>query len=173
MGCVDFPRFEKYNRGMQSAGKSEAKERFLRFLGAKGLRVTAQRRAIVDTVFATEEHFTAEQLLGWARARDQSVSRATVYRTLPLLTESGYVREVDLGQDQKRYDTNYIDRPHHGHLICEECARVVEFENDKLEQLQRELGRQLGFRIKSLRLQITGSCKEFKKFGVCNKGCGR
>ncbi|MDC0144391.1 transcriptional repressor, partial [Verrucomicrobia bacterium] len=61
------------------------------FLEQKNLRITAQRRAIVDTVFGTDQHFTAEQLLEWARERDKSVSRATVYRTLPLLTESGLV----------------------------------------------------------------------------------
>ena len=58
------------------------------FLEKKNLRVTDQRRVIIDTVFSTEEHFTAEQLLEWAREKDRSVSRATVYRTLPLLTES-------------------------------------------------------------------------------------
>ena len=154
---------------MLSAGRVEAKRQFVRFLGGKGLRVTTQRRVIIDIVFEADQHFTAEQLLAWARARDKSVSRATVYRTLPLLTESGCVREVDFGKDQTWYDSNYADRPHHGHLICEECARVVEFESDKLQKLQHEIGRQLGFKIKSLRLQITGSCQEFQKFGVCTK----
>ena len=82
---------------MPAAGKQAAKQKFLRFLEGKKLRITAQRQAIVETVFGTEEHFSAEQLLAWAREKDASVSRATVYRTLPLLTESGLVREMDFG----------------------------------------------------------------------------
>ena len=74
------------------------------FLAGRQLRVTAQRQAIIDTVFSTEEHFTADQLLEWSQQRDRSVSRATVYRTLPLLTESGLVRELDFGRDHKVYD---------------------------------------------------------------------
>jgi hypothetical protein len=73
---------------MAAIGKQAAKQRFMEFLGQKNLRLTSQRQAIIDTVFGTEEHFTAEQLLDWSRRRDKSVSRATVYRTLPLLTES-------------------------------------------------------------------------------------
>ena len=91
---------------MPSAGKSAAKAKFIEFLGSKKLRLTSQRQAIIDTVFNTAEHFTAEQLLDWARQRDRSVSRATVYRTLPLLTESGFVREMDFGKDYKFYDPN-------------------------------------------------------------------
>src|SRR5678815_2378112 len=101
---------------MPSAGKAVAKEKFLRFLASRSLRLTAQRQAIIDTVFDTEEHFTAEQLLGWSQERDQSISRATVYRTLPLLTESGLVREMDFGKDHKFYDPNYADHPNHSHI---------------------------------------------------------
>ena len=98
-----------------------AKKKFTAFLRRKNLRVTAQRRAIIDSAFETEEHFTAEQLLEWSRRRDKSVSRATVYRTLPLLTQSGLVREMDFGRDHKYYDPNYADHPDHSHIICQEC----------------------------------------------------
>ena len=63
---------------MAEPDRNAAKEKFLGFLEAKNLRITAQRRAIVDTVFGTDQHFTAEQLLEWAREKDSSVSRATV-----------------------------------------------------------------------------------------------
>src|SRR5438874_1106280 len=74
---------------MAATEKQAAKQRFMDFLGQKNLRLTSQRQAISYTVFSTEEHFAAEQCLEWSRRRDKSVSRATVYRTLPLLTESG------------------------------------------------------------------------------------
>src|SRR5690242_12603179 len=109
---------------MAQAGDKGAKQRFIEFLAEKSLRFTAQRQAIIETVFATEQHFTAEQLLEWSRRRDKSVSRATVYRTLPLLTESGLVREIDFGKDYKFYDPNYAEHPRHNHIVCQDCQRI-------------------------------------------------
>ena len=154
---------------MSVASKQCTKKRFLEFLANKNLRITSQRQAIVDTVFNTEQHFTAEQLLEWSRQRDKSVSRATVYRTLPLLTESGLVREMDFGKDYKFYDPNYAEHPNHNHIICQDCEKIVEFESEKIEQIENEITHKLGFSLKSQRLQITGTCEELKKLGACKK----
>ena len=154
---------------MSDDGDKCAKRRFLDFLAKKSLRVTAQRRAIIDTAFSTQRHFTAEELLAWSRARDNSVSRATVYRTLPLLTESGLVREMDFGKDYKFYDPNYAERPHHNHIVCQDCQKIVEFESDEIERLVNEISRRLGFTLTSHRLQITARCEELRKHGTCTK----
>src|SRR5438093_13509340 len=154
---------------MPQMGKTAAKKRFMAFLESRKLRLTSQRQAIIDSVFCTEEHFTAEQLLAWARQRDSSVSRATVYRTLPLLTESGLVREMDFGKDYKFYDPNYADHPNHSHIICQDCEKIVEFESDKIEKLENEISHRLGFELKTQRLQITGRCEQLKKLGACKK----
>src|SRR3989454_10417865 len=157
---------------MPSADKSAAKQKFLEFLAKKNLRMTSQRMAIIDTAFSTDRHFTAEQLLARSRERDKSVSRATVYRTLPLLTESGLVREMDFGKDYKFYDPNYAEHPHHNHIICQDCERIVEFESEKIERLENEISHRLGFAVKAHRLQITASCEELKKLGACKKKRG-
>lgn len=149
--------------------KASAKQRFLKYLEQKNLRITAQRQAIIDTVFSTDQHFTAEQLLEWSRQRDRSVSRATVYRTLPLLTESGLVREMDFGKDYKFYDPNYADHPNHNHIICVDCDKIVEFESDRIAKLEDEISHRLGFSIKTQRLQISGTCDELKRLGACKK----
>ena len=149
--------------------KHAAKDKFMEFLAQKNLRITSQRQVIIDTVFSTDKHFTAEELLEWSRAKDQSVSRATVYRTLPLLTESGLVQEMDFGKDYKFYDPNYADHPNHNHIICQDCERIVEFESDKIDKLENEISHKLGFAVKSQRLQITASCQELKKLGTCKK----
>jgi Fur family transcriptional regulator, ferric uptake regulator len=154
---------------MADAEKKCAKQRFVEFLARRNLRLTAPRRAIIETVFSTRQHFTAEQLLEWSRRRDSSVSKATVYRTLPLLTESGLVHEMDFGKDYKFYDPNYAEHPQHNHIICQDCQKIVEFESDKLEELENEISRHLGFSIQEQRLQITASCEEFKKRGACSK----
>ncbi len=157
---------------MAGINRVAAKEKFLRFLEQKNLRMTSQRQVIIDTVFSTDQHFTAEQLLDWARKQDQSVSRATVYRTLPLLTESGLVHEMDFGKDYKYYDPNYADSPNHNHLICQDCDRIVEFESDKIDKLQDEISQSLGFSLKAQQLRLTASCDELKRLGACkNKAC--
>ncbi len=150
--------------------RQAAKRKFMEFLAARSLRVTAQRQAIVDAVFSTEAHFTADQLLEWSRQRDGSVSRATVYRTLPLLTESGLVREMDFGKDHKFYDPNYCDHPNHNHIICQDCERIVEFESEQIARLEDEISTRMGFSVRSQRLQITGACEELKRKGTCTKG---
>ena len=145
------------------------KKRFVDFLAQKNLRLTSQRQAIIESVFSTEQHFTAEQLLEWSRQRDKTVSRATVYRTLPLLTESGLVREMDFGKDYKFYDPNYAQHPHHNHIICQDCEKIVEFDSDKIEKIENEISHRLGFSVKAHRLQITATCEELKKLGACSK----
>jgi len=154
---------------MALPGKQAAKQKFMEFLDGRNLRLTSQRQAIIDTVFNTEEHFTAEQLLEWSRERDRSVSRATVYRTLPLLTESGLVREMDFGKDYKFYDPNYADHPNHNHIICQDCEKIIEFESDKISKIEDEISHRLGFEVKSQRLQITARCAEMKRLGTCKK----
>src|SRR5882762_810318 len=161
-----------YNSVMPDAPKSAAKEKFMHSLVHKNLRITSQRQAIVDTVFGTDQHFTAEQLLEWSRQKDKSVSRATVYRTLPLLTESGLVREMDFGKDYNFYDPNYAEHPHHNHIICQDCEKIVEFESEKIEKIENEISQRLGFSVKTHRLQITASCEELKKLGACKRKKG-
>ena len=154
---------------MAEAEQKCAKKRFLEFLAQKGLRVTSQRQAIIETVFGTQQHFTAEQLLEWSRQRDKTVSRATVYRTLPLLTESGLVREMDFGKDCTFYDPNYAAHPRHNHIVCQDCEKIVEFESEKIEELENEISHRLGFSLRAQRLQITASCEELKRLGTCRR----
>ncbi len=154
---------------MADADPKSARQRFLEFLYDKRLRLTGQRQAIVDTVFGTDQHFTADQLLDWSRRRDRSVSRATVYRTLSLLLQSGLVGEMDFGKDRKYYDPNYASRPHHNHIICLECDKIVEFDSEKLAQLETEISHRLGFSVRTRRMLVTANCDEFRKLGACRK----
>jgi Fur family ferric uptake transcriptional regulator len=152
--------------------RSAVKSKFVDYLQGQKLRLTHQRRAIIDTVFSTAEHFTAGQLLQWSRRRDKSVSRATVYRTLPLLTASGLVREMDFGRDYKFYDPNYADHPDHSHIVCQDCDGIFEFDSDQIKQVESEMCRKLGFTVLAHRLQITGACDEFRRSGKCARKKG-
>ncbi len=150
----------------------EVKERLDAFLKVKALRMTRQREVVLEAAFGTTDHFTADDLWEKARAIEPSTSRATLYRTLALLVESGLLREIDLGRDQKYYDPNFIDHPHHNHLICVDCDKVVEFEDSHIEVLEDCITRRLGFRPTNKSIRIEAECEELKQKGVCSQRKG-
>ena len=137
------------------------------FFASKGIRATSQREAIIEAAFGTNRHFTAEELLDMAREKDPSVSRATIYRTLPLLVESGLIKEMDFGKAYKFYDPNYATHPNHNHLICVDCDKIVEFEDPIIEKRENEISRSLGFLPENKSVQIRATCQELKNSGAC------
>lgn len=143
------------------------RERIYEFIQASGLRRTVQRDAIIEAAFSHTDHYTAEELLTRARVLEPSVSRATVYRTLPLLVESGLLKELDLGKDQMFYDPNYIDHPRHSHLICVDCNRIVEFEDRNIDTLENCITKRLGFSAAKKLTRIDASCDELRRSGRC------
>ncbi|QQL46435.1 transcriptional repressor [Sulfuriroseicoccus oceanibius] len=145
----------------------EIKDRFDAFVKKKGLRKTGQRDAIFRAAFANEEHFTAEELLERTKAIDPNTSRATVYRTIPLLIEAGLLREIDLGGDLKHYDPNFNDHPDHAHLICVDCGKVIEFSDANLQVLEDCIVRRLGFRPSTSSLRIEACCEQLRQTGTC------
>jgi Fur family transcriptional regulator, ferric uptake regulator len=143
------------------------RERITDFIAHKGLRMTVQREAIIEAAFSTTEHYTAEELLLMARKVEPSVSRATVYRTLPLLVECGVLKEMDFGKDYKFYDPNYVEHPHHMHLICRDCNKIVEFEDQHIELLEDCITKRLGFSPASKSVRIEATCDQLKSRGAC------
>lgn len=154
---------------MDSPQRTKARQAIMDYLLAQGLRKTSQRRAIIEAAMRTREHFSAEELLILARRIDPTVSRATVYRTLPLLVEGGLLRELDLGGEIKRYDPNFIDHPTHNHLICLDCHEIFEFEDPHLDLLQNCIARRLGFVPAVKSIKIEAHCEEFAQHGHCTQ----
>ena len=155
-------------RSMAAAAiNPEIYQRLEEFLAGKGLRRTRQRDVIVEAAFSTTDHFTADELWERARQLDPTASRATLYRTLSLLVESGLLREIDLGLQQTCYDPNFVDHPRHNHLICVDCRRVVEFEDQHLNLLEDCLSRRLGFQPQASSLRIEAACDELRTRGTC------
>jgi Fe2+ or Zn2+ uptake regulation protein len=145
-----------------------AREKFRKFLTQKGLRATNQRLAIFDAAFAQAEHFTAEQLLDYARIIDDSVSRATVYRTLPIMTESALLREVDIGSGEKFYRPNREgDRTQVAQVVCIDCDRIFEISAPFMEWYGSTVSSKLGLTPVSQRLQVSAHCDAFRQTGSC------
>jgi Fur family ferric uptake transcriptional regulator len=147
----------------------EVRQRIYEFIEQKGLRKTAQRDAIIEAAFSTTEHFTAESLLTMARKLEPSVSRATIYRTLPLLVSSGLLKEMDFGEDYKFYDPNYAEHPSHNHLICVDCHEIVEFEDRNMETLENCISKRLGFSPSNKVVRIEATCDELHRSGECQR----
>jgi Fur family transcriptional regulator, ferric uptake regulator len=138
------------------------------FLEKRGVRRTTQRQAIIEAAFGTENHFSADELLAMAKAREPTVSRATVYRTLPLLCESGLLKELDFGKGYKNYDPNYSKSPDHNHIICDDCEKIVEFTSEEMRELEDKISHKHGFQLASQKVQLRGSCEELKQSGACH-----
>jgi len=149
------------------------RHRIYEFIGLKGLRKTVQRDAIIEAAFSTTRHYTAEELLAMARKIEPSVSRATVYRTLPLLVECGVLKEMDFGKEYKFYDPNFADRPHHNHLICVDCEKIVEFEDRNIETMEDCITKRLGFSPASKMIRIEAKCDRLKTSGKCKNKEGK
>lgn len=152
---------------IKSEEREKAKTAFQEYLAKKKLRVTLQRMAIFDAAMNCEEHFTAEDLLGYACAIDRSVSRANVYRTLPILTESSLVEEIDIGHDYKFYLPYIGERIDRTQVICQDCNKIFEINAQFLEWYGVSIADKLELIPESQRLQIRAYCPKYRKENYC------
>ena len=145
----------------------ETLESFSDFLCSKGLRMTDQRKGVFEALFKQSGHFTAEQLLRDAQNLDDTVSRATVYRCLPLLVESGIIRKIDVGQENKFYALNGTSETFKAQVICSDCDRIHDVDAPFMEWYGKTVSEKLGLEVKDQRLQVHAECPEFRKNGNC------
>ena len=134
-------------------------EQFVDFLARQGLKLTRQRRAVVNEIFSDAGHFEAEELVERLKGHRTRVSRATVYRTLELLRECKLVEKLDFGT-QRSYYEHVSPSEHHDHLICIRCGNVIEFHNEALETLQKEICGNFGFQESYHSLRIFVHCSK-------------
>jgi len=144
-----------------------AREKYKAYLATKGLRVTNQRLAIFEAAFAQTEHFTAEELLDHARAIDATVSRATVYRSIPIMTESALLREVDIGKNLKYYRPNTDNNSQMAQVICLDCDKIFEISAPFMEWYGNTVSAKLNLTPVSQRLQVSAHCNVLRATGTC------
>lgn len=132
---------------------------FEEFLRARELKLTTQRERIFERAFSTHEHFSAEQLYDWLREEPGArVSRATVYRTIGLLAEGGFLGSLDTGRGELVYE-HLLGHKHHDHMVCMECGRIEEFHDERIEALQHEACQRMGFVLVSHSHRLIGLCR--------------
>lgn len=132
-----------------------------RYLKSQDFKLTKPRRKIIEAVFSTHDHFTADELRDMLREAGENVSTPTIYRTLSLLCEGGFVESLDLGRGQLYYE-HILGHKNHFHLICSKTGTVIEFRNAEIEQIVGRIARARGFSVGSISLRVFGegqACK--------------
>ena len=139
---------------------NETLGRLVSELADRGIRLTRQRRVIVQVIEGAQRHLDAATILRRARKIDPSVHRVTVYRTIDLLKRHGLIDELDLLhiRGEGHYYESHGPRDHI-HIACLRCGKVREFESRLFERLKRQIERDCGIKISVTRTEIGGYCE--------------
>ena len=141
--------------------RSRTEERMTTFharLKERGLKSTGQRDDIARVFFDMGRHISAEELYAEVKKINPHVGYATIYRTLRLLKECELLYERHFDEGQARYEA--VDKRHHDHFICEQCGKIIEFENAAIERLQDFVARDLGVTLTRHKMELYGICAE-------------
>ena len=120
---------------------------------AKNIRMTSQRQIIIQVIEESDDHPDVDQLYLRSVELDNTISIATVYRTVKLLEEAGLIERLEFGDGRSRYEEA---GEHHEHLVDIETGEVHEFYNEELETLKTEIAREMGYELIDHRLELYG-----------------
>ncbi len=129
------------------------------YLLKHGMKASRQREVIADVFFAAGGHLRVDELLTRVHRIDAKVSQATVYRTMKLLTDCGLAAARNFLDGQTRYERSDAQGEHHDHLICLGCGTIVEFVDERIEELQDRVARRHGFVVSHHKMELYGHCQ--------------
>tara|TARA_Y100000746_G_C15185647_1_gene319236 strand:- start:50 stop:496 length:447 start_codon:yes stop_codon:yes gene_type:complete len=118
-----------------------------------GLRMTLPRKVILEVIESSEDHPDVEEMYRRAVEKDRSISIATVYRTIKLFEEAGIIEKLDIGDGRARYEEA---GEHHEHLVDVETGEIIEFQNEELEEMKRQVALKMGYELVDHRLELFG-----------------
>jgi Fur family ferric uptake transcriptional regulator len=130
---------------------------FREFIRKKGLRNTPVRDQVVKAVFSIHDHFDVDQLYVLLRSQNEKISKSTIYRTIPLLLESGLIQEAYFEDGHLHYEHIY-GHEHHCHLRCLECGKVVEFTDESAKGVEEKVGERFDFLVTGHKFDVYGYC---------------
>jgi Fur family transcriptional regulator, ferric uptake regulator len=140
---------------------AETTGRLQQAVGSRGIRLTRQRRVILQVMDDAEQHLDVDQILERAQKMDSGVHLVTVYRTIDLLKKHGLIDELDLLHlrgDRHYYETH--GPRDHIHVACLRCGKVREFESRLYEQLKQQIARDFNMKVTVSRTEVGGYCAE-------------
>lgn len=140
-------------------------ERFKKMLKEKGLKVTNQRLVVLQVLAEHKDrHMTAEDIYDLVRVDSPEIGIATVYRTVQLLLDMQLVDRIELNDGCVRYEIGHQflgeTKHYHHHLICKSCGKIIPFDDDLLEDLEKHIEKTLGFHVLDHELKLYGECRE-------------
>lgn len=142
--------------------KDLAYQKLNEHLSKHQLKNTQQRKDIIDAFLELQgQHLTIDQLLEACRKTNPGIGYATVYRTLKLLVEAGIAEERQFQSGQAQFELE--SEHHHDHLVCTQCNRIIEFENEKIEWLQEQVAKEFGFLLTNHKMILYGLCADCQK----------
>jgi len=132
---------------------------FKRWISGEGLKATKQREEVLNIFLHSHGHKNLAQIYAQVMKVNPKIGYTTVYRTLKLLTRSGLAVQRKFADGETRYEPT-SGRSHHDHLICLQCGKIIEFEDQTLEALQNGIAQRHRFKIFHHRMELYGRCEE-------------
>jgi Fur family ferric uptake transcriptional regulator len=130
---------------------------FRNLVAGEGLKATKQREEILNIFLKSPGHRNLSQIYAQVAKANPKIGYATVYRTLKLLTRLGLAAQRKFADGETRYERS-SEGSHHDHLICLDCGKIIEFEDDALETLQNGIAQHYRFKIFHHRMELYGQC---------------
>ena len=143
------------------ANMNSVERRMITGLKQQGYKLTAQRRAVIETITSSPDHLTPAVIYEKVQEDHSDIGLVTVYRTLDLLDKLGLLCELHTGGSCRSYTISTLE--HHHHLVCSGCGTVVDFPEFELGQIEQDLSRETGFRIDGHLLEFIGLCQDCQK----------
>ncbi len=137
-------------------------DNFEELLKKKDLKLTRERRHIFETAVHRRGHFNADSLYDSIKKDNDRVARGTVYRTIPLLLESGVIQK-SVGDGHRDFFESKSGKMHHDHMVCIGCQKVIEFHCDQIERMQDRICGKAGFKLAFHDHRLFGYCRDCKK----------
>lgn len=134
-----------------------AKGIFEEFLLKNGNRKTSERFYVIDELYALDEHIDVDNLYLIMKNKDYSISRATIYNTLDLLVECGLAVKHQFGDKSALYE-QALTYKHHDHLVCNQCHKIKEFSDPKIDEIKKTIGKALDQKVTNHSLVFYGDC---------------
>ena len=138
---------------------AERLEALRAYVSKQNLKLTRQRELIAEVFFRSGGHLSAEDLLEEVRKDDPHVSLATIYRTMKLLTDCNLASAHRFGESHTVYEPQESDDEHHDHIICQDCDKILEFYDARIERLQDEIVKSQGFVLADHRMELYVRCQ--------------
>ena len=134
------------------------REQFKKFLKKNNLKFTRERSEVLKAITIQRDHFHAEDIYQQLKKQKSNVSLATVYRTIPLLIDSGLITGTLYGGERIVYEKIY-NKPHHYHMVCIDCGKIIEFTCPDVEVIQDTICKGNFFLSTEYNLEIKGYCQ--------------